>query len=220
MVNAKVGIRRDKELPLIRSQAYTENMTRKAACHPMFQEAITNHQQLAAGLQLPDMTVLHLLVIDAAQSTLPVLDSEFDSLVSAAIQSGDSLDQWSELIMSKIAAGREYSKGSVSRTPLTMVVEQSQLYLAKQLVARGSSVGVPLDGPQPPPAMPFTSPLHAAASLPSADPSFGDCSKADMLEFLENAATPFDLLTLDSNGKLYTELLQECKEVCTLAGAC
>lgn len=80
--------------------------------------------------------------------------------------------------------------GSVSRTPLTMAVEQSQIYLAMRLVLWGSSVGVPLYGPSPP-AMPFTSLLHAAASLPSADSPFDVRSKAEVLQFMEDSASSF-----------------------------
>lgn len=206
----------DKELPLTRSRAYAEHVTRRSVW------PLSDLQRIAGILQLYDVTVLHLFA--AAERSLP--DAELDSLLSAVIKSGDSVDQWSQLTAKTAADAMLNSQlivGIVSRTPLTMAVERSKGYLAMQLVSWGASVGVPLYGP-PPPAMSFTSPLHAAASLPSATfgdgfcDAFEDGSREEVLQFMEDSASSFHLLTLDSNGKLYTELLQECKEVRTLAG--
>ena len=208
---------RRTESPLTTGRAILEDVNRRAEFRSMCLSATSKLQLLVGHLQLNDITILHLFIFSAAQRPA----AKLDSLLSAVIKSGDSVDQWSQLTVPKTAAGAtlksQLTVGSVSRTPLTMAVEQSQGYLAMQLVSWGASVGVPLYGP-PPPAMPFTSPLHAATSLPSAQLPFDDLPREDVLQFMEDSASSFHLLTLDSNGKLYTELLQECKEVCTLAG--
>ena len=67
---ASAGPYADKKLPLTRSRAYTEHMTRTAKCHPIFQRAISNLQRVAEGLQLSDITVLLFLVVHAAQTQL------------------------------------------------------------------------------------------------------------------------------------------------------
>ena len=163
----------------------------------------------------PDHTYLHHLANSPRGLT--------NGLLSAVVESGDTLEQWSPMELSDslnlncamlseaCSHGRAHS---VYCTPLARAIaaaaRKGSLAHVYQLVMWGASIGRPQEGPDPP--RPFTTPLHVAACLRRNHAFY------NILPFLEQHAEPEDLFTLDSNGCTYTDLLlrQEDLVICSL----
>ena len=161
-----------------------------------------------------DATLLHLIVCNSDRS---LCDRDrfalLNSVLASIIFTGDTVEQWSMLPLADQPAINGDLQG-VSMTPLAMAFECGSMVAIKVLVLWGSSIGVPVHGPQPRQAK-FTSPLHVAARKMREKEGFGPdyADPSSFLPFLERYAETEDLVTLDSNGQMYTEGLCKNQQV-------
>ena len=168
------------------------------------QEAIRLQQQAGAALPL-----LHVLAY------VPIPTAALNTFLAGMLEAGETLDPWSTTAFDpdrpagssakqRKSKHREPEDSLCSKTPLTVAMEEYNDQMVTQLVKWGASIGIPIWTPAPS-SGPYTSPLHAAACMHTARP--------DMLALLEAQAEPEDLVTLDSDGNFYTDLLESEAQV-------